>query len=131
MWAPPTWPQRRPGASARDWSHWPQRQPLHPILAQKLTEATHLLLPHDMGALVPGAAQILADHLDGYASLLIGPGLGQAPETIRFVHQLLGIDDAARSAADRLSAQTRPAPHTAAPAAAGHRRRRAECPGLQ
>jgi NAD(P)H-hydrate epimerase len=65
---------------------------LHPILASRLAEATHLLLPHDMGALVPAATKILADHLDGYASLLLGPGLGQAPETINLMHRLFGIE---------------------------------------
>jgi NAD(P)H-hydrate epimerase len=67
---------------------------LHPILAQKLTEATHLLLPDDSGSLIPAAVRTLADHLDGYASLLVGPGLGQASETTHFVHRLLGISDA-------------------------------------
>lgn len=66
---------------------------LHGILAQKLTEATHLLLPHDMGALVPSAIKVLAEHLDGYASLLLGPGLGQVHETVRFVYQLFGIEN--------------------------------------
>jgi NAD(P)H-hydrate epimerase len=65
---------------------------LHTVLAQKLTEATHLLLPHDMGALTPGAIKVLSEHVDGYTSLLIGPGLGQAPETVNFVHQLFGIE---------------------------------------
>jgi len=70
---------------------------LHSVLAQKLTEATHLLLPHDMGALTPAAVKVLADGLDGYASLLLGPGLGQAPETVGFVHQLFGIESDRRA----------------------------------
>jgi NAD(P)H-hydrate epimerase len=65
---------------------------LHSVLAQKLTEATHLLLPHDMGALAPGAIKVLADHVDDYASLLLGPGLGQDPQTIIFVHNLFGLE---------------------------------------
>jgi NAD(P)H-hydrate epimerase len=65
---------------------------LHSVLAQRLAEATHLLLPHDRGALVPAATKVLADHVDGYASLLLGPGLGQAPETVGFVHRIFGIE---------------------------------------
>lgn len=84
---------------------------LHPILAQKLTEATHLLLPHDMGALVPGAVQVLANHLEGYASLLVGPGLGQATETVGFVQQLLGIESARR--ARQIGFQRNAEPHSA------------------
>jgi NAD(P)H-hydrate epimerase len=53
------------------------------------------LLPDDSGSLIPAAVRTLSDHLDGYASLLVGPGLGQASETAHFVHLLLGISDAA------------------------------------
>jgi len=67
-------------------------QPLHPILAAKLAEATFLLLPHDMGVLTPAAIRVLASHLDGYRAMLLGPGLGREKETVEFVHQLLGID---------------------------------------
>jgi NAD(P)H-hydrate epimerase len=68
-------------------------QPLYPILAAKLTEATFVLLPHNMGVLVPQAVKVLMVVLGGYSALLLGPGLGQEPETITFVHQLLGIVD--------------------------------------
>jgi NAD(P)H-hydrate epimerase len=66
-------------------------QPIHAILASKLTEATYLLLPHDMGVLAPPAIKVLASNLGGYAALLLGPGLGQEDETVDFVHQLLGV----------------------------------------
>jgi NAD(P)H-hydrate epimerase len=39
----------------------------------------------------------LAEHVDGYASLLLGPGLGQASETVSFVQQLFGISSDRRS----------------------------------
>jgi NAD(P)H-hydrate epimerase len=65
---------------------------IHPILAAKLTEATYLLLPHNIGVLVPGATRVLASHLEGYTAMLLGPGLGREQETIQFVHQLLGIE---------------------------------------
>jgi NAD(P)H-hydrate epimerase len=66
-------------------------QPIQPILAGKLTEATYVLLPHSMGVLAPTALKVLTSHLEGYASLLVGPGLGQEDETVDFVHQLLGV----------------------------------------
>ena len=66
-------------------------QPLYPILAAKLTEATFILLPHDLGVLAPQATRVLAAHLEGYAALLLGPGLGRDEQTVGFVHQLLGI----------------------------------------
>ncbi len=71
-------------------------QPIQPILASKLTEATYLLLPHNMGVLAPPALKVLASHLEGYAALLVGPGLGQEDETVDFVHQLLGITSTGR-----------------------------------
>lgn len=69
-------------------------QPIYPILASKLTEATYVLLPHDMGVLAPPALKVLSSHLEGYAALLVGPGLGQEDETVEFVHQLLGVTPA-------------------------------------
>jgi NAD(P)H-hydrate epimerase len=64
---------------------------LYPVLAAKLTEATYLLLPHAMGVLAPSAVQVLHSHVAGYSALLLGPGLGREKETVRFVHQLLGV----------------------------------------
>ena len=66
-------------------------QSLHPILASKLTEATFLLLPHDLGALVPQGIKLLEEHIPEYDALLVGPGLGMEDSTVEFVHQLLGI----------------------------------------
>jgi hydroxyethylthiazole kinase-like uncharacterized protein yjeF len=65
---------------------------IHPILATKLTEATFLLLPHSMGVLAPDATKVLAPYLEGYAAMLLGPGLGREQETVQFVHRLLGIE---------------------------------------
>ncbi len=64
-------------------------QSLHPILASKLTEVTFLLLPHDLGALVPQATKLLQERLPEYDALLVGPGLGLEDSTVEFVHQLL------------------------------------------
>jgi NAD(P)H-hydrate epimerase len=83
---------------------------IHPILATRLAEATYLLLPHSMGVLVPGATRVLVSHLEGYAALLLGPGLGREQETVQFVHQLLGIE--ADSKPRRIGFQPRQAPST-------------------
>ncbi len=65
---------------------------LHPILASKLTEVTFLLLPHDLGALVPEATKLLEEKLCEYDALLVGPGLGSEDSTVEFVHRLLGVE---------------------------------------
>lgn len=62
---------------------------LHPILASRLTEATWLLLPHELGVLVPDALRVLGGRLGEYDSLLLGPGLGTDPKTTAFVWRLL------------------------------------------
>jgi len=58
-------------------------------VSAQLTEATYLLLPHELGALKASAAPLLQEALVGYDALLIGPGLGQAPETDAFLWGLL------------------------------------------
>jgi len=70
-------------------------QSLHPILATKLTEVTFLLLPHDLGALVPQATRLLQEQLPEYDALLVGPGLGLEDSTVEFVHRLLGVEPSA------------------------------------
>jgi hydroxyethylthiazole kinase-like uncharacterized protein yjeF len=65
--------------------------PLHAILAAKMTEATFILLPHNMGVLTPDATKVLTSKIEGYAAMLLGPGLGQEKETVDFVQQLLGL----------------------------------------
>jgi NAD(P)H-hydrate repair Nnr-like enzyme with NAD(P)H-hydrate dehydratase domain len=62
---------------------------LHPILASKLTEVTFVLLPHDLGILVPQAARLVEKRLPDYDALLVGPGLGTEDPTVEFVHRLL------------------------------------------
>jgi NAD(P)H-hydrate epimerase len=64
---------------------------LHPILAAKVSEATFLLLPHQLGALVPEAVKVLEKSLTGYDALLLGPGLGRDEQTIEFVARLLDL----------------------------------------
>jgi NAD(P)H-hydrate epimerase len=62
---------------------------LHPILASKLSEATFLLLPHDMGAIVPEAIKVLSERVADYNALLLGPGLGHDEKTIEFLQRFL------------------------------------------
>lgn len=67
---------------------------LHPILSSTLTEATYLVLPHEMGALVPEAVKVLREGLSGYQALLVGPGLGRDEKTVEFVARLLALPPA-------------------------------------
>jgi NAD(P)H-hydrate epimerase len=62
---------------------------IHTAVAARLAEATYLLLPHELGAITAGAASVLAERLDGYDALLVGPGLGHERETTAFVKALL------------------------------------------
>jgi NAD(P)H-hydrate epimerase len=63
---------------------------LQPILAAKLTEATHLPLPeHGAGVVSAEAWQPLEEPLPTYNAILIGCGLGQAPDTSAFVKTVL------------------------------------------
>jgi len=71
---------------------------LHPILAARLSEATYLLLPHQMGALVPDAVKVLLEGLSGYDALLLGPGLGRDEQTVEFVARLLSLPASERRA---------------------------------
>nr|MBC7244176.1 NAD(P)H-hydrate dehydratase [Chloroflexota bacterium] len=64
---------------------------IHPILAAKLSEATFLLLPHELGALVPEAVKVLQEELGGYDALLLGPGIGRDEKTVEFVARLLSL----------------------------------------
>ncbi|MDX1547865.1 MAG: NAD(P)H-hydrate dehydratase [Rhodothermales bacterium] len=76
-------------------------------LAAKLTEVTTRTLPGtDDGGIDPeGALEALARPLEKARSLLIGPGLGQHPETQRFIRTLLTrIDVPAVLDADALNA---------------------------
>jgi len=64
-------------------------QPIIPILAGHVPEATWLLLPHDMGVLAEGAAAVLREELNGYSALLLGPGWGREDVTRDFLCALL------------------------------------------
>jgi NAD(P)H-hydrate epimerase len=70
--------------------------PIHPAVAATLTEATYLLLPHDLGVVASGAVEVLRERLGDYDALLLGPGLTQEKETVAFVHAFLGLERASR-----------------------------------
>ncbi len=69
---------------------------IHPILASKLSEVTFLLLPQDMGVLVPDAIKVLGESIRDYDALLLGPGLGRDKKTVQFVQQLLSVEPGKR-----------------------------------
>lgn len=66
--------------------------PLHSILAAHLPEATWLLLPHELGVIAVGGAEILAKELGKCQSMLIGPGFGLEKTTGQFLRRLLGAE---------------------------------------
>ncbi len=67
-------------------------QPIVPILAAQVPEATWLLLPHDMGVIDEKAADILLKELEGYNALLMGPGWGREQTTQDFLRAILSVD---------------------------------------
>ncbi len=64
---------------------------IFPIVASSLHETTFVVLPDDLGALVPDAVHVLIEHIEGYDALLIGCGFGRDLKTREFVERLLGI----------------------------------------
>jgi hydroxyethylthiazole kinase-like uncharacterized protein yjeF len=65
--------------------------PIQPAVSAHLTEATYLLLPHDMGVVSAGAVKVLQEKVGDYEALLLGCGLTHEDETVAFVHRLLGL----------------------------------------
>ncbi len=59
-----------------------------PIYASSFHEATFALLPPDNAESFT-RSKALNDHLDGYRALLIGPGLGQSPNTREVILEVL------------------------------------------
>jgi len=62
---------------------------IYPIVAAQQLEVTYLILPHIMGVISADAQRVLEEQADHYAAVLIGPGLGQDKEVVRFIHELL------------------------------------------
>jgi len=61
-------------------------------VAARLCEATYLLLPHDLGVISSNAVEVVLERAPEYSAVLLGPGLTQEPETLAFVHRLLGLE---------------------------------------
>jgi ADP-dependent NAD(P)H-hydrate dehydratase / NAD(P)H-hydrate epimerase len=59
-----------------------------PIYAGAFHEATFVLLPEEQAGSIE-RVETLIKHLEGYRSLLVGPGLGQSPYTREVILQLL------------------------------------------
>jgi NAD(P)H-hydrate epimerase len=67
---------------------------LQRAVAAKATEPTYLPLPESSpGVVSPAAARVIMDAAPGYEALLIGCGLGQADDTVRFVESILYSDE--------------------------------------
>jgi hydroxyethylthiazole kinase-like uncharacterized protein yjeF len=81
---------------------------IQPIAAAHLAEATYLLLPHDLGAITEEALKVLAEAIDGYNALLVGPGLGTEERTGGFVRGLVGAGGAASRRAVGFAARSEP-----------------------
>jgi NAD(P)H-hydrate epimerase len=63
---------------------------LHPILAAKLTEVTHLPLPESSPGIISAeAAGVVMPELTGYKALLIGCGLGRSEAAMAFNRSFL------------------------------------------
>ena len=62
---------------------------LHGTLAGQFPEATWVLLPHEMGVIASGAADVLMKNIERATALLIGPGLGLEDTTKEFIANLL------------------------------------------
>ncbi|HHS97765.1 MAG TPA: NAD(P)H-hydrate dehydratase [Chloroflexi bacterium] len=83
--------------------------PIHAPVAAGLAEATYVLLPHELGVVAEAAVEVLAEIVERYDALLLGPGLGREQETVAFVERLLG------RRAERRSVGFLPSEKTSAP----------------
>jgi NAD(P)H-hydrate epimerase len=70
---------------------------LHQAIVSAVPEATYLLLPHSLGVLNEHASPVLERELEDYDAMLIGPGLGNTPETEEFLRTLFDFDVKRRS----------------------------------
>jgi NAD(P)H-hydrate epimerase len=59
------------------------------LMASSLPEATWALLPHEMGSIAAGAADVLTKNFERATALLIGPGLGTEDTTAKFIENCL------------------------------------------
>ena len=76
--------------------------PIHGILAGQLAEATWILLPHEVGVISAGAAEVLKKNMERITALLIGPGLGMEDTTKDFIHSIFTEKPARENASTRI-----------------------------
>jgi len=76
--------------------------PLHVALAGQFPEATWVLLPHEMGVISAGAADVLAKNFERATALLIGPGFGTEDTTREFIENLLTGKAVSKKSAARI-----------------------------
>jgi len=63
--------------------------PIVATLSGRFLEPTWLMLPHDMGSLTEGAASVIAEQIDQYDAMLLGPGWGKEKTTHDLLIKLL------------------------------------------
>ena len=63
--------------------------PIYSALAGNFSEATWLLLPHDMGVIQADSAALIQKNLEKVTALLLGPGWGLEDTTKEFLERLL------------------------------------------
>ena len=76
--------------------------PLHGTLAGRFPEATWVLLPHELGVISSGAAEVLAKNFERASALLVGPGFGTENTTRDFIENLLEGKYSAKKATQRI-----------------------------
>ena len=62
---------------------------VHTALAGRFPEATWILLPHELGVISSGGAEVLAKNFERASALLVGPGFGTENSTKEFIENLL------------------------------------------
>jgi hydroxyethylthiazole kinase-like uncharacterized protein yjeF len=67
--------------------------PLYGALAGQLPAVTWIMLPHEMGAIAAGAAEILRETYAKTQALVVGPGLGLENVTADFVRRWVGASE--------------------------------------
>jgi hydroxyethylthiazole kinase-like uncharacterized protein yjeF len=76
--------------------------PVHAALAGRFLEATWVLLPHEMGVIASGAAEVLSKNFERASALLIGPGFGSENPTREFIENLLEAKYSNKKTAPRI-----------------------------
>lgn len=63
--------------------------PVQALIATAIPEATWLILPHHLGVVTEAAVSVLKSKASDANAWLIGPGMGNEPESRTFLHRLL------------------------------------------